>query len=631
MLFLFRAIGLLLCTVLYFPLSARDRAAIIPEPVSLHWQPDSLAIPSILTYSMPASPRFSALQHTLVGMLQPLRVQARQVSDANAFCQLQFIDAPDTLLGTEGYRLAIGASGIRMEANSPAGLFYALQTLSQLLPVSPPAIGRIYVPSVSITDYPSFRWRGLMLDVSRHFFTKQEVKSHIDLMAKYKFNLFHWHLTDDEGWRLQINALPRLTEVGAWRVEKTGYFGDMIPPKPSEPKTYGGFYTQADVAEIVAYAAERFVNILPEIDVPGHSLAAIVAYPELSCTPDAKNYRVRSGEKIIDWHDNGSFTALVDNALCPANEKVYDFLDKVFAEVAALFPFAYIHIGGDECAHNFWEKLPEIKDLMRREKLNSMDEVQSHFTRRVVDIVRHHGREAIGWDEILEGGIPAGTGVMSWRGTAGGIKAAQQQHPVVMSPTTHCYLDYMKGDVAMEPKVYATLRLKQAYSFNPLPPGVPKTYILGGQANLWTEQVYNLRHAQYMTWPRAFATSEALWSPIAAKNWSHFVQRVESHFARFDAWDIKYAPSMYEPSFSVMRKEDSTLLVSMKADVDDLDIHYSFDNSFPDRHYPKYREPLVVPPDAFMLRTQSYRSGKPVGRVVTVQVADLLKRVSNIK
>jgi hexosaminidase len=482
------------------------------------------------------------------------------------------------------------------------------------------------IPAVEITDYPRFGWRGLMFDVVRHFFTKRDVEDFIDDMVKYKYNLLHMTLSNDEGWRVEIKSLPKLTSVGAWNVKRVGTFGNFIPPTDSEPRNNGGFYTQEDIRELVQYAKDRFVNILPEIDVPGHSLAAVASYPELSCTPGAEKYKVRSGEKIMEWPPNGHFYALVDNTICPANEKAYEFLDKVFTEVAQLFPFEYIHVGGDECAKNFWEKNPQIKALMQKEKLKTMDEVQSYFEKRVEKIVESKGKKVIGWDEILEGGLAPNAAVMSWRGVKGGIEAAKMKHEVVMSPTTHAYLDYMQGDAVIEPPVYATLRLKTSYEFEPVPDGVDPKYIKGGQANLWTEQVYNMRHARYMVWPRAFAIAEAVWSPKEKRNWSGFVPRVEKQFERFDVAEKKYSPSMYDPSFKATKNPKNELIVEMATEVEGLDIHYSFDNSFPDKFYPEYSQPLTVPIDASYLKVITYRTGKPIGRMITIPVNELKKR-----
>ncbi|MEO6868828.1 MAG: family 20 glycosylhydrolase [Ginsengibacter sp.] len=537
----------------------------------------------------------------------------------------------DESLGNEGFNLQVTEKEIAIKANNPVGLFYGVQTLYQLLPKEierDSVVKNIEwsVPVCTITDYPRFGWRGLMLDVSRHFFTKQEVKDFIDEMVKYKYNLLHLHLTDDEGWRIEIKGLPRLTEVGAWRVNKVGYFGTFSPPKPDEPKNYGGFYTQEDIKELVKYAQDRFVNILPEIDVPGHSLAAVVSYPELSCTTGAEKYQVRSGEPIMDWSHGQPPIALIDNTLCPANEKVYAFLDTIMTQVAALFPFPYIHVGGDECPKNFWEKSEDIKVLMKKEGLKTMDEVQSYFEKRLEKIVESKGKKFMGWDEILQGGIAPSAAVMSWRGMAGGIEAAKMKHDVVMSPTDFSYLDYMQGDPIIEPRVYATLRLNKAYEFEPVPNGVDPKYILGGQANLWTEQIYNTRHMQYMLWPRAMAIAEAVWSPKNKRDWNSFVPRVEQQFKRLDEAQVKYAPSMYDPIFEVGKTDNGGVKITLSTEVKGLDIYYSFDNSFPDNYYPKYAVPLIAPKDAVMLKVITYRGDQKVGRMIAMPIEELNKR-----
>ncbi len=301
---------------------------------------------------------------------------------------INYILTNDPGIPAEGYRLIISTKNITLKASQAAGLFNGTQTLLQLLPAGVEITERQKpvknwkLPEVTIEDYPRFAWRGLMLDVSRHFFTVAQVKEYIDQMVKYKFNLLHLHLTDDQGWRLQIKSLPKLTEVGAWRVERTGTFGTLSKPQPGEQATYGGFYTHEDIKELVKYAADRFVNILPEIDVPGHSLAAIAAYPELSCT--AGEYYVSPGDRFMIWPGGGQhFYGTLDNTICPALEKSFEFLDKVFTEVAALFPFGYIHMGGDETARNFWEKSEQIKALMQEKGLKNLDEVQSYFVKRV--------------------------------------------------------------------------------------------------------------------------------------------------------------------------------------------------------------------------------------------------------
>jgi hexosaminidase len=610
----------------------QDSIAIIPEPVSLTRTNGSFSLPQQVVIAAGNNKELTPVTDYLKARLAVtgLPVTVSQ-TDAGAAIQLVQNKTAEKVLGSEGYRLSVKPTGITITANAPAGLFYGVQTLLQLFPKeieSTMAVSGVawQAPGVEVTDYPRFGWRGLMFDVSRHFFTKEEVKRYIDDMVRYKFNLLHLHLTDDEGWRIEIKSLPNLTKVGAWNVKKVGYFGTFPNPGPNEPRDYGGFYTQDDIRELVQYAKDRFVNILPEIDVPGHSLATVVAYPELSCTPGVEKYTVRSGEVIMDWSRGAPPIALVDNTLCPANEKVYQFLDKVVTEVAQLFPFEYIHMGGDEAPHNYWQKTPAIKALMQREKLKTMEQVQSYFTKRLEKIVQAKGKKFIGWDEILEGGVTPTTAIMSWRGVKGGIEAAKSGHEVVMSPTTFAYLDYMQADPVIEPRVYATLRLNQAYKFDPLPEGVNPKYIKGGQGNLWTEQIYNLRTAQYMTWPRGMAIAESVWSPKEKKNWNHFFNRVENHFPRFDAAEIKYSRAVYDPIFTVARNADSSFKITLDKEVADLDLYYTIDNSFPDRFSPKYTEPVVVPSEAAMLRVIAYRGKTPVGRVNTMTIEEMKTR-----
>jgi hexosaminidase len=608
---------------------------IIPLPVSVVPKTGSFVVSNKTSIEVPGNnadaSRVAVFLSQAITIPAGYKIPLSKKTTGGNIIRLNLLSTPNITLGEEGYKLSVSPNAVILSANKPAGLFYGVQTILQLLPKeieSKTVVKNISwkIPSVEITDYPRFGWRGLMLDVSRHFFTKEQVKEFIDDMVEYKYNLLHLHLTDDQGWRVEIKALPKLTSVGAWNVKKTGTFGGFSAPLPDEPRNFGGFYTQDDIKEIVQYAKDRFVNILPEVDIPGHSLAAVASYPEISCTPDAVNYHVNSGESFMDWSHGAPPIALVDNTLCPANEKAYEFLDKVFTELAALFPFEYIHVGGDECPKNYWEKSDAIKALMQKEGLKTQQEVQSYFEKRVEKIVESKGRKVIGWDEILEGGLAPNAAVMSWRGIKGGIEAAKMGHQVVMSPTTFAYLDYMQSDAATEPPVYATLRLKTAYEFEPVPDSVDAKFIKGGQANLWTEQVYNMRHEQYMVWPRAFATAEAVWSPKEKRDWKSFVPRVEVQFERFDVAEKKYAPSVYDPIIKATKNTNNEIVVELSTEIEGLDIYYSFDNSFPDKFYPKYTEPLIVPKDASNLRLITYRNGKPLGRMVTVAVAELKKR-----
>ena len=372
----------------------------------------------------------------------------------------------DTSLHDEGYTLKVTPSNITITANKAAGLFYGLQTVLQLLP---PSIESTTVaqnvewtmPCVDIKDVPRFGWRGLMLDVSRHFFTKQEVESYIDQMARYKFNTLHLHLADDQGWRIEIKSLPELTKIGAWRVKRTGRWGTFMPALAGEPTNDGGFYTQDDMKEIIKYAQDRFITILPEIDVPAHSLALITAYPNLSCTQ--LQYSVSAGGKGYERNDN---------VLCVGNDSTFTMLDKIFTEIAALFPNPYIHVGGDEAYKGFWDACPKCQKRMADEHLKDVDELQSYFVKRVEKIVESKGKKLIGWDEILEGGLAPNATVMSWRGMSGGIAAAKMNHHVVMTPWDYCYLDLYQAEPTGEPPTYGLCRLSDSYNYEPVPDSV---------------------------------------------------------------------------------------------------------------------------------------------------------------
>ncbi|RYE28107.1 MAG: beta-N-acetylhexosaminidase, partial [Sphingobacteriaceae bacterium] len=608
-----------------------------PKPVTLKTMQGKFILPASVIIQAANTAEMKPVTDYLKAKLKTATGKTVLVKANTSFSSIKLVlnKTANPTIGKEGYQLNVTAKSISIKANTPAGLFYGVQSLIQLFPKemeSKTVVKNVKwtVPCVDITDYPRFGWRGLMFDVARHFFTKQDVKQYIDAMVRYKFNLLHLHLADDEGWRIEIKGLPRLTGVGAYNAKRVGYFGNFTPPPADEPRTYGGFYTQDDIRELVQYAKDHFVNILPEIDVPGHSLAAVVAYPELSCTPGADKYQVRSGERINDWSHGAPPIALVDNTLCPANEKVYTFLDTVITQIAQLFPFEYIHMGGDECPKNFWEKSDAIKALAQKEGLKNMEEVQSYFEKRVEKIVESKGKKFMGWDEILEGGLAPDAAVMSWRGMKGGIEAAKMGHEVVMSPTTFAYIDYMQGDAAIEAKVYATLRLQKAYQFEPVPDSVDAKLIKGGQANLWTEQVYNMRKAEYMTWPRGLAIAETLWSPKEKKNWNDFSGRVEAQFPRLEAAEINYAPSVYDPIINVSRK-DTTMSVVLSTEIKDLDIYYSFDNSFPDRFYPKYTQPLLVPKEAAQLKMITYRGKQPIGRMISITIDDLNARLPKKK
>jgi hexosaminidase len=543
--------------------------------------------------------------------------------------QFNLNEAPVKQLGNEGYSLVSSANRVIISANTPAGLFYGMQTLLQLMPKeieSKTVVKMIWtIPSVKITDYPRFGWRGIMLDVSRNFFTKEEVKQYIDEIARYKFNTLHWHLTDDNGWRIEIKSLPKLTEVGAWRVPRFGQFGSRTAPKPGETATVGGFYTQADIREIVQYAQDRNITILPEVDIPGHSMSAIASYPELCCTKDT-NIKVNPGSSFSEWYGNGTFKMFIDNTLNPSDENVYEFLDKVFTEIAALFPNPYIHVGGDECYKGFWTKDSACVALMKKMNMTKPEELQAYFMKRVETILKSKGKKLIGWDEILEGGIAPEATVMSWRGIKGGIEAAKMGHDVVMTPTTFAYLDYQQGEKTIEPP-NSSLRLSKCYSFDPVPEGVDAKYILGGQGNLWTELIVTLHHAEYMTWPRGWALAEDFWSPNASKNWANFIQRVEKQFDRADVEGVNYSLAIYDAIVKVS-ENDGKMILNLDSEVPGLDIFYSVDGAMPSIYSPKYSGPVEIPDGPVTVRVVTYRDGKQLGHLITLNPEQLKMRAT---
>ena len=604
---------------------------IIPEPFHVAKGTGVFQFPKTISMNAPTSAKEVADQITS----QLKIVTGKSVTSSKSDASITLDIIKDDVIGNEGYTLNVNATGIVISANTNAGLFYGWQTVQQILPAAIysnklTANVQWQVPFVSIIDKPRFSWRGLMLDVSRHFFSKTDVKIFIDDMARYKYNRFHWHLTDDQGWRIEIKSLPKLTEVGAWRAERKGKWMNTTTPLMSEPKTYGGYYTQEDIKEIVAYAKTKFIEVIPEVDVPGHSMAMIAAYPQLSTTPNYP-YQVNVGDEFMDWEGlNGHVTAKIDNSLDPSNELVYDYLDKIFGEIAPLFPFEYIHMGGDENAKNNWEKSVNVHALMKKEGLKNMNEVQSYFVRRVQKMINNKGKKMMGWDEILEGGLSGDAAVMSWRGVDGGIDAAKKGHKVVMSPNAYNYIDFYQGEITAEGKVYAGLRMKKTYSFDPVPEGIDPNLILGNQGNQWTEQLQTMRNVQYMTWPRAMAIAETSWSPKEKKNWKSFPTKVEAHFDKLDAANVKYAKSMFDPIVTTQLNTKGEWILLMEGEVEGMEIYYSMDDAMPDNYSNKYTAPFVLPEDVAVLRVISYRNGKPLGKMLSIPMESLKKRATKV-
>ena len=629
-----KILSLVLIITLIFGATSTANAqniSIIPEPYQMTTKPGTYTLPKSIAINAPSSA--NAISDLMAGKLRTTTGRVVYFTKNKPSIDLQVVN--DANLGSEGYSLDINEKGIQIKANGNAGLFYAWQTVMQLLPAA------VYsntlqtntnwtLPYMNIIDKPRFGWRGMMLDVSRHFFNKADVMTYIDDMARYKFNRFHWHLTDDQGWRIEIKALPKLTTVGAWRPDRKGKWGNINPPAKDEPKTYGGFYTQEDIKEVVAYAKSKFIEVIPEIDIPGHSLAFNTAYPNMSTMPNYP-FQVNAGDEFMDWEGlNGHVSAQYDNSLDPSNEEVYSNLDKIFTEIAALFPFEYIHTGGDENAKNNWAKSANVQALMKKEGLKNQNEVQSYFVRRVQKIVNSKGKKLMGWDEILEGGLSGDAAVMSWRGVKGGIEAAQQGHKVVMSPNDYNYIDFYQGEITAEGKVYRGLRMNKTYSYEPIPEGIDPNLILGNQANLWSEQIFDLRYAQYMTWPRSMAVAETSWSPKEKKNWNSFSKKVEAHFEKLDAAGVRYAKSIYDPIVTTQQNTKGELMGMMEGEIEGLDIYYTLNDQMPDNYSSKYTAPFLIPEDVFSIRVISYRDGKPIGKYLNIPMESLKKRAAKV-
>ena len=491
--------------------------------------------------------------------------------------------------GPEGYRLAISAEGIRVTGTA-AGLFYGMQTLTQLLPVR---LGTsIELPAIDIEDQPRFGYRGVLLDVGRHYFSVAFVKKFLDLAAQYKINRFHWHLTDDQGWRIEIKKYPRLTATDA---AVSG--GDA---------SFVGFYTQEQIKDIVAYAQARFITVVPEIEMPGHSGAALAAYPELGCAP---------------------FDQAV--AFCPKQE-TFTFLENVLSEVITLFPGPYVHIGSDEVDKEPWRQSPEAQAIIAREGLKDEDELQSYFARRIERFLDSRGKRMIGWDEILQGGLAPRAIVMSWRGEEGGIEAAGQNHEVIMTPSEYTYFDYYQGDSRLEPlSIGGFIPLEKAYAYEPVPKQIAKDkekFILGAQAQLWAEYVATPEHAEYMMYPRLLAFAEAVWSPPVVRSYDDFRRRLPYQLGRLDKQDVRYRIPEPEGLKDFYTTSQDHAVVALSPPLPAAQMFYTLDGSEPTDASTLYRAPLQI-----ALRPEQPESLKlvvvsPQGRRSVVYGATFLRR-----
>jgi hexosaminidase len=465
-----------------------------------------------------------AVWEVVDSFLEMLKVSANvqpRIVDQDARVQVGLtvsLTSTNTELSKESYSLSVAERGATVFASTTAGLFYGLLTFGQILSVDDVQGGELAIPCLEISDSPRFYWRGMHLDVSRHFPPTEFIKRYIDLLAQHKMNTFHWHLTDDQGWRIEIKRYPRLTEIGAWRKEAGG-------------QVYGGFYTQQEIREIVEYARRRFVTVVPEIELPGHAMAALAAYPEYSCTGGPF-------EVATQW-------GVFDDVYCPGNEETFKFLEDVLIEVAELFPGPFIHIGGDECPKARWNDHDLCQKRMRELGLANVNQLQAYFVSRIARHLRTLGKRLVGWDEILDGGAPEEATIMAWRDIQKGTEAAQSGHDVVMTPMSHCYFDHYQGK-ENEPKAIGGFTpLEKVYAFEPvladLPPELAP-HVLGAQGNVWTEYLPDTDHMEYMVFPRLCALSEVLWSPQENRSLPDFLDRLKLHLKRLDRLNVNYRP-----------------------------------------------------------------------------------------
>jgi hexosaminidase len=526
-----------------------------------------------------------------------LNVETKSKSNDNSI-SISVENPADTT--SEKYELTITPTQIIIKSIGNKGVFYAFQTLIQLLPAN--KFKEAEVPCLTIKDEPKFKWRGMHLDVSRHFFAVDFIKKYIDYLAMYKMNTFHWHLTDDQGWRIEILQYPRLTQLGSIRFKSMiGHYSEQR----FDDKTYRGFYTQEEIKDVVAYAQQRHVTIIPEIEMPGHAMAALAAYPQYSCTGGP--------------FDVGTKWGNYDDVFCP-KEETFQFLQEILDEVMVLFPSEYIHIGGDECSKVRWKSCSNCQALMQREGLTDEMQLQSYFITRMGQFLNAYGKKLIGWDEILEGGLGPNATVMSWRGTEGGIVAAKENHDVIMSPGSHCYFDHYQGDPKHEPLAfggYATV--EKVYSFNPIPAELTAEegkHILGAQGNVWTEYINTPQEVEYMAMPRMAALSEVVWGTSKPSDYANFQTRLIKHFDVLDRMSVNYSKSIFQITSNVApAKTGKGVEFTLKSAYGNKGVYYTTNGDAPSLQSKEYDGPFIIT-ESSTLRAAYFEGTKQKGVVI---------------
>lgn len=607
----------LLCAVLWLVVTCNATAnaqiankdiSIIPQPVSIQEGLGEFKINSkSKIYIDSNNPELQLLAGMLVDQLKHtsgynISVIEKDGASAKNAIVLTTQQTIDTL-GNEGYALSVRPERIMLQASHGQGIFYGLQSIYQLLPVEAAILakkGNVSIPAVEILDKPRYSWRGMMLDVGRYFYPVDFIKKFIDYLAMHKMNTFHWHLVEDHGWRIEIKRYPELTEVGAWRK------GTQINPGGHiDRNLHGGYYTQDQIREVVDYAKGRYVTVIPEIEMPGHTQSALAAYPEISCTGGPF-------EMLVRW-------GIQEDIYCAGNEQTFQFLEDILSEVAELFPSPIIHIGGDEAPKARWKACSKCQARIKGEGLKDEHELQSYFIKRIEKFLLTKNKRIIGWDEILEGGLAPNAAVMSWRGIKGGITAAKQHHNVVMSPTSHLYFDYYQGDPALEPFAIGGLTtLQKVYSYEPTPAELSPEegkYIIGVQGNIWSEFIHSPEKVEYMGIPRAAALAEVAWTQPDLKNWENFKRKMETQYKRYDDLGINYAKSAYNVWQEV--RVDSAAkkaTVSFTTDSFNPQIYYTLDGSEPTIEALKYQHPFVIS-EPVIIKAATFKAGKRMGEI----------------
>jgi len=582
---------------------AQRPVSIIPQPVSVQQQPGNF----ILTGN--TAIQYNPQQKDLKKVVDIFNLQIINITgfvlpvNTIKTTSIQLSIEKLATIGDEGYNMNITSKGITIKANTRAGIINGIQSLLQTLPAIRTNV-TLEIPCMRITDYPRFKYRGMHLDVSRHFFGPELIKEYIDLIASYKMNVFHWHLVDDQGWRIEIKKYPKLTSIGAWRVDQNDKIWASRPQaKPGEKPIYGGYYTQEQIKEIIAYAAQRNVTIVPEIELPGHVASAIASYPQLSCT-----------QQLQLPLTGGNYTGMSSN-YCAGNDSVFSFLENVLTEVINLFPSQYIHIGGDEVDKTPWKKCTKCQARIKNEGLKNEEELQSYFIKRIEKFVTTKKRKIIGWDEILEGGLAPTATVMSWRGEAGGIEAAKMKHDVIMTPGKPVYFDHYQAGPEGEPITIGGMNtLKNVYDYEPVPAELnaeEAKYVLGAQANLWTEYITTAEHVEYMILPRMPALAEVVWSPRENRNWQSFNERLQNHFRAYGQKGLRYCPGNYTVSIKPVA-QNGKLLVTLSSEIMNSEIVYSTDGTEPTLNSNRYTAPVEIN-SSVLLKTSSLLNGRIMG------------------